>query len=69
MELFKKDEPEEVRVGERDLRCLVCQGTKFVSRNAQLNTALATFFKLDWTNESALCVVCAECGYIHWFVQ
>lgn len=69
MALFKKDEPETVRVADRELHCLVCRGTKFVSRKAQLNTALATFFRLDWTDESALCVVCADCGYIHWFVE
>jgi hypothetical protein len=68
MALFQ-DESEAVHVADRELRCLVCQGTKFVSRKAQLNTALATFFRLDWTNESAICVVCAGCGYIHWFVQ
>jgi predicted nucleic-acid-binding Zn-ribbon protein len=64
-----KDDPEEVHIGDRELQCLVCGKTKFVSRKAQLNTALATLFRLDWTNESALCVVCADCGYIHWFVQ
>ena len=69
MKLFGKEDPESVRVAGRDLRCLVCDGTQFWCRRAQLNTALATFFKLDWTNESAHCLVCADCGYIHWFVQ
>lgn len=69
MAFFEKHESETVRVADRELHCLVCGGAKFVSRKAQLNSALATFFRLDWTDESALCVVCTGCGYIHWFVQ
>src|SRR5262245_5824441 len=37
-------------------------------RSAQLNTALASLFTLDWTDPSASCCICARCGQIHWFV-
>jgi hypothetical protein len=37
-------------------------------REAQLNTAAASFFNFDWTNPSGNCYVCAKCGYIHWFL-
>jgi ATP-binding cassette subfamily F protein uup len=50
------------------LRCLVCGCDNFSQRTAQLNTAVATFFNFDWTNASATCYVCENCGYIHWFL-
>ncbi len=68
MKLFGKAEPEQVDVFGEPLRCLVCGSTDFWRRRAQLNSSLATFFKLDWTDPSATCVVCARCGYIHWFM-
>jgi hypothetical protein len=62
-------EPQRYQVHhENPLRCLVCDYDLFWRREAQLNTALATFFNLNWTNRSAVCLVCAQCGYIHWFL-
>ena len=37
-------------------------------RNSLLNTRAATFFNFDWANASGLCVVCDNCGFIHWFL-
>jgi hypothetical protein len=37
-------------------------------REALLNTPGMTFLKLDWANATAQCRVCADCGYIHWFL-
>jgi predicted nucleic-acid-binding Zn-ribbon protein len=51
----------------RELTCLVCGHDQFWRREAQLNTATATFFDLDWANKSVTCVICNACGYIHWF--
>ncbi len=59
---------EEIVAGEK-LCCLVCDNQKFFRRNAQLNTAMATFFNFDWANKSALCLICDQCGYIHWFMD
>ncbi|MGB9887202.1 MAG: hypothetical protein ACPLPT_07580 [Moorellales bacterium] len=68
MALFGKKEPETVQILGKNLSCHVCGHDKFWRRRAQLNTAVATFFDLDWANPSATCLVCARCGYIHWFL-
>jgi hypothetical protein len=33
-----------------------------------LNTAVASFFNFDWVDPTARCLICANCGYIHWFL-
>ena len=70
MPLFgqRQYDAETVKVGQKTLICLVCGHGRFRRRRAQLNTALATFFKLDWANRSATCFICEQCGYIHWFL-
>jgi len=67
MKLFKKKEPQPVEVLGNQLKCPVCGGEHFWSKRAQLNSALATFFDLDWTDRSATCFVCSQCTYIFWF--
>jgi predicted nucleic-acid-binding Zn-ribbon protein len=52
----------------KPFECTVCGHTEFAQRSAQLNTAGMTFMKLDWANESARCLVCKSCAYVHWFV-
>ncbi len=59
----------EVSARERDLKCVVCGHTHFTHRKAQLHTALATFFDMEWLGATADCYVCDECGYIHWFLR
>ena len=61
-------EPEPVAIGDKLLLCQFCGHDEFHSRSAQLNTPGLTFFGLDWANRSALCHICASCGYIHWFL-
>ena len=68
MALFEKIKPEEVSVCDRPFSCMACGNDRFWRRKGQLNTALATFFSLDWTNPTATCVVCTRCGYVHWFL-
>ena len=68
MNLFEKKEPETVEVLGNPLSCPVCSNKYFWSRKAQLNTSVATFFGLDWTDRSATCFVCSECTYIFWFL-
>jgi predicted nucleic-acid-binding Zn-ribbon protein len=65
---FFKTDPVNVEVQGRELKCLVCGNDSFRRNEAQLNTAVATFFRLDWTNSTGLCYVCSKCGYIHWFL-
>ncbi|MBC7346661.1 MAG: hypothetical protein H5U00_11555, partial [Clostridia bacterium] len=47
MALFGKRGPEQVQILEKDLACQVCGYDRFWRREAQLNTAVATFFNLD----------------------
>ena len=68
MALFKKKEAKQYEVVGKKLNCPVCGNDKFWTRTAQLNTATATFFNLDWANKSATCFVCSECTHISWFL-
>lgn len=68
MGLFEKEKSEEVYVANLKLRCEICKHERFWLREAQLNTAVATFFNFDWVNPTATCYVCDGCGYIHWFL-
>lgn len=61
-------DPETFEVKGKPFRCQVCNHDLFTKRSAQLNTAALSFLDLDWMNQSATCLVCAECGYVHWFV-
>ena len=67
MSLFKS-EPISVEIQGRELNCLVCGHDCFHKREAQLNTAAASFLNFDWANPTGVCYVCAKCGYIHWFL-
>ncbi len=59
--------PGEFSLSGRSIRCPHCDGSQFNAGEAQLNTALATFFKLDWTDESATILICTTCGQIQLF--
>ena len=65
---FFKQDPEPATVAGFDLRCEICKHTEFFQREAQLHSAVASFFDLEWTGPNAKCFVCARCGYIHWFL-
>jgi hypothetical protein len=68
MSLFKKQEPKSYEIQGIQLKCVFCGHDEFSRREAQLNTSVATFFNLDWVNQSSVCFVCEKCGYIHWFL-
>jgi hypothetical protein len=61
-------EAREVVVAGHHLRCQVCDFTRFHRREAQL-AAGGSAFGQDWTNSKAECLVCEQCGYVHWFVR
>lgn len=69
MGLFGKSEPEHVEVKDKPLRCEICKNDTFWPRRAQLHTGLMSFLDLEWTGKTADCMVCANCGYIHWFLE
>jgi predicted nucleic-acid-binding Zn-ribbon protein len=59
----------EVEIGEGKLTCTVCGNQQFHERNSLLNTRAATFFNFDWANKEATNYICAQCGYIFWFME
>ncbi|NOZ46907.1 MAG: hypothetical protein GXO79_09005 [Chlorobi bacterium] len=65
---IKNKEPQTVEVKGNPLKCPICGNAYFWTKKAQLNTAVATFFNLDWANKSATCFICSECTYIQWFL-
>ncbi len=58
-----------VYLNDQQLRCHICEGDVFRKREGLINTTWMTLFKLDPLNESAHCVTCMTCGYMHWFAQ
>jgi predicted nucleic-acid-binding Zn-ribbon protein len=71
-EIERGDGTIEVHIGEgseRKLTCPVCGCQQFHERNSLLNTRAATFFKFDWANKEATNYICAQCGYIFWFIE
>ncbi|RKD26042.1 hypothetical protein BEP19_02140 [Ammoniphilus oxalaticus] len=52
-----------------DVQCVHCKHNRFERGRAQLNTAAATFFNLDFANRSAEILICDQCGYVHWFYK
>ena len=66
--MFTAKEAKSYEVAGKKLRCQICGHEQFWTREAQLNTAAATFFNVDWLNKPALCFICDQCGFIHWFV-
>jgi predicted nucleic-acid-binding Zn-ribbon protein len=68
MPFFKKKEASSYEVQGQALKCMLCGHDEFHRREAQLNTAAASFFNVDWANASAICFVCDKCGRIEWFL-
>ena len=65
--MSEQEQLRQIEVAGKPLRCVVCDYDWFYTARAQLNSAVATFFNLDWTNPTADCYICARCDYIHWF--
>jgi len=63
-----KAEPTTVDIHNRPLECQLCRHNYFWHHDVQLHTPAATLFNLEWANRFATCVICARCGYIHWFL-
>ncbi len=68
MGLFRKAVPRLATVHNRPLRCLVCGCGEFWDREVKLNSSGMEFLNLAWANQSALGLLCANCGYVHEFV-
>ena len=59
--------PGQYELAGKSIACPHCGRDIFKKSEAQLNTALRTFFNLDWLDESATVLLCMECGQIQWF--
>ncbi len=51
------------------LKCQVCGHDQFWRHEVLLNTRAFTFFDMEWMNREATCVICEQCGYVHWFTS
>ena len=50
------------------LYCQICRHGEFWQHRVQMHTPFATFFNVEFANRIADCAVCANCGYVHWFL-
>lgn len=57
-----------VTVGDRPLLCTACGHDRYHDRNSLLNTRGGELFGVAWANKAAKNYICAQCGYIHWFL-
>jgi hypothetical protein len=63
-----RSDPVRVDLLGRTLKCLVCGAEKFHKRRSHLDTSLSAGMKPEWHESPATCLVCDECGYLHWFI-
>jgi predicted nucleic-acid-binding Zn-ribbon protein len=61
-------QPQAYKIGDVELKCLVCAHEFFWHREVRLTEGVLTFDYPAWKNRYALCLVCEKCGYIHWFL-
>jgi hypothetical protein len=60
----------EVEVDGRKLSCPVCQNTTDHERYSLINDRASAAFSLSWaTGAAAVIYVCANCGYVYWFLK
>ena len=59
MKLFKKKEPQTVKVKGKPLACPICSNNLFWIKN--------TFVLKTFGRGGTKCIVCSECTYIFWF--
>jgi hypothetical protein len=57
----------EYEIAGRVLSCHHCQHKEFTRRLALMNTSGLSMLGLDFANKDAVCYVCDQCGFVHWF--
>lgn len=67
--MAKKKNPNRVHVGTKQLTCPFCEHDQFFQREIRLNTAGMSALGLDWLNQAAEGLVCAECGRVEMFMD
>ncbi|MFK0224889.1 hypothetical protein ACIQUL_03890 [Streptomyces sp. NPDC090303] len=61
--------PVHAAIGDRPIRCQMCDHDTFREREVKLNSTGMEFFNLAWANESATGLICWTRGYVHLFVN
>lgn len=64
----KKPEVTTVTILGEQIFCQVCNHPGFWRREGKIHSTGLTMLGLDWANASATCLVCEQCGYVHWFL-
>ena len=59
--------PKEYAAAGRQIVCGHCGHTLFTARELLLDTRGATLVGLEWLNQGAVALVCAQCTSIQWF--
>ncbi len=59
--------PGSYEIDSKTITCPHCGNDVFARGEAQLNTSLMTFFKLDWLDASSTVLICTRCSQIQWF--
>src|SRR5688500_7389425 len=62
-------EAREIKIAGKQLRCQVCDYTRFYRREAGLSSGASNVFGQEWAHSQATCFICEQCGYVHWFVR
>lgn len=58
-----------VRIAGKPLACIVCGNHEYHERKTLLNTRGGEFLNLAWAEKKAQNYICANCGYIFWFLR
>lgn len=56
-----------VEINGRRLKCLQCSAESFHRRRSHVETAMVTTMNPEWADRQVQCLVCDDCGFIHWF--
>jgi predicted nucleic-acid-binding Zn-ribbon protein len=57
------------QVGDKEIRCLTCDGEVFREREVKLNSTGMELFNMAWANESATGLICRSCGFVQLFAD
>jgi hypothetical protein len=67
-EIRRPDGTIEVTMGGKPLVCTVCGHDRYHERRSLLNSRGGEFFGFAWADKAATNFICANCGYIFWFL-
>lgn len=56
-----------VELNGRRLKCLMCSAEMFHRRRSHVDAAMVTTMNPEWVDRQVQCLVCDDCGFIHWF--